>query len=262
MQILLVLFLLAVQTSSLFIVLPLYQWPDINASAWSNAFAAIEAYPQVQWQAIVNPGSGPGVVDSQSYPTDSTDITGIARLNNYTNVITLGYVHTSWGQRPLSNLTSEIDIYATWASYPTANISIDGIFFDEVNAQPSPDNLTYYQNASSYAYANIPSAVTQVMFNPGMLASAQLFHFCDTMIEFENPFSNYQNETTIDTIPSADRAKSGIMIYDFPTTADVCSLVHTMAEDGVGAVYMGTDCCYKTYDETLLKELAAAVLAG
>lgn len=166
MQVFLVLFLFTLQASSLFIALPLYLYPDTDASAWSNVFAAIEAYPQIQWQAIINPDSGPGTVDSQSYPTEQNQISGIAKLNSYSNVITLGYVHTSWGQRAYSNVTSEIDIYTTWASYSSANISISGIFFDEVANNPSSDILTYYQQASSYVYTKFPSTVKKVMFNP------------------------------------------------------------------------------------------------
>lgn len=262
MQVFLVLFLFTLQASSLFIALPLYLYPDTDASAWSNVFAVIEAYPQIQWQAIINPDSGPGTVDSQSYPTEQNQISGIAKLNSYSNVITLGYVHTSWGQRAYSNVTSEIDIYTAWASYSSANISISGIFFDEVANNPSSDILTYYQQASSYVYTKFPSTVKKVMFNPGTNASTQLFDYCDTMFEFEHPLSDYGNDTTIENIPSGYQAKSGLMIDDVPASAEVGSLVHTMTYYGVGAVYLGADCCYKVYDATLLHELAAAVLAG
>jgi len=203
---------------------------------------AIDAYPKVQWQVIINPSSGPGTVDSQFYPTDPTQIAGIAKLNSYPNVITLGYIHTNYGQRTYSEVTSEVDVYARWTSYSKANISISGIFFDEISNNPSSDVYKYYQQASAYVYAKFSSAVKKVMFNPGTYASIQLFEICDTMFEFENPFSNYGNDTTIEKIPGDYRGKSGIMVDDVPASADVGSLVHTMAYYGVEAYMYSRSC--------------------
>ncbi|CAF9941104.1 hypothetical protein IMSHALPRED_002425 [Imshaugia aleurites] len=255
---------LALSTTSLFILLPLYVYPGSQASAWSPATAAIAAYPKVQWQVIVNPASGPGTT---GYPTDANYITGINYLNSYANVKTLGYVDTNFTHRAYSAVVSDINVYATWASYTetNANISIAGIFFDDVNntatAPGSTAVSTYMQNASAYAYANVPSDITPVVFNPGSLAPTGLFSYCDTMVEFENTQSSYKNQTTINTIPSAYRDQSAILVYSI-TTANVSSLVHTMALDGVEAVYFTSDCCYNSLNGTLLMQLAAAVQAG
>lgn len=250
---------LALPTTALFILLPLYIYPGTSASAWSNATAAIAAYPQVQWQVVVNPNSGPGTT---GYPTDQNYITGISKLNSYANVKTLGYADTSFTNRAYSAVISDINVYASWASYTKANISIAGIFFDDVNNTASSAVNTYMHNASAYAYANVPSDITPVVFNPGSLAPTQLFSYCDTMIEFENAFSVYKNATTIGTIPSAYRDQSAILVYNTTGTANVKSLVHTMAIDGVEAVYFTSDCCYNALNGTLLMQLAAAVQAG
>ncbi len=251
--------LLILPTTSLFILLPLYLYPGTDASAWSNVTAAIAASPKVQWQVIVNPNSGPSTT---GYPTDQNYITAIAKLNSYNNVQTLGYVDTDYTKRAYSAVTSDIDIYASWAGYPSANISIAGIFFDDVNNTAAASVYTYMHNASAYAYATVPSDVTAVVFNPGTLAPTQLFSYCDTMVEFESSFANYENETTIATIPAGYRDQSAIIVYDTPALADTNSLVHTMAVDGIEAVYFGADCCYNSFEYTLLTQLAAAVQAG
>ncbi|KAL9124860.1 MAG: hypothetical protein Q9175_008166 [Cornicularia normoerica] len=254
---------LALPITSLFILLPLYVYPDTSASAWKNATAAIAAYPKVQWQVIVNVDSGPGTT---GYPTDQDYITGIAELNSYPNVQTLGYVDTNFTHRAYSAVVSDINAYATWQSYTEANISIAGIFFDDVNntavSHASTAVATYMHNASAYAYANVPSDVTPVVFNPGSLAPTALFSYCDTMVEFENALAEYANDTTIATIPSAYRDQSAILVYNTTATADVKSLVHTMALDGVEAVYFTSDCCYNALNGALLMQLAAAVQAG
>lgn len=255
--------ILALPTTSIFILLPLYVYPDTNAVAWDNATAAIKAYPNVQWQVIVNPNSGPGVT---GYPTDANIITGISNLNKYANVKTLGYVDTDFTNRAYSAVVSDINVYASWADYTKANISIDGIFFDDVNntfTQPAASAVaTYMYNASSYAYATVPSDITPVVFNPGSLAPTQLFDYCDTMVEFENAYSVYKGATTDATIPSGYHDQSAILVYDTPANANLASLVHTMVQDGIEAVYFGNDCCYNSFNAAELLQLAAAVNAG
>ena len=254
--------LLVLPATSLFILAPIYAYPGTSASAWSNITAAIAAYPKVHWQTIVNPNSGPGAVDSSGYPTDSNYIAAIAKLNSYPNVQTLGYVDTDYGRRAYSAVTHDIDLYAKWASYTKANITIDGIFFDDVNNTAATPIYTYYKNVSAYAYATVPTDVTPVVFNPGALAPTQLFSYADTIVEYEGTFANYKNDTTIKTIPAAYRGQSAIIINSTPSTANIASLVHTMILYGIEGVYFSADCCYNSFDGTLEKKQAAAVQAG
>ncbi|MDI1485614.1 MAG: hypothetical protein OHK93_003803 [Ramalina farinacea] len=261
---------LALPTTSLFVLLPLYVYPGPSASAWNNVTTAIAAYPTVQWQIIINPNSGP---DTTSYPTDSNFITGISNLNKYPNVITLGYVRTTYAQRPYANVTSDIDVYAYWASYSGANISIGGIFFDEVTGEDNtPASIqTYYENLSAYAYDKVPSTVTPVVFNPGSPGLPALFDSCDTMVEFESPLSSYGGLKTIQALPAGYADQSSLIIYNATAATNVKSLVHTMSVNGVGSTffdygvcfYQGQPTgCYNTFSLTNLKLLAAAVQAG
>ena len=252
-------FLLAHQSAALSILLPLYIYPDPSASAWNDVTAAISAYPSVEWQIIVNPASGPGTT---SYPTDANYITGISTLNRYANVQTVGYVDTAYGNRAYSSVKADIDAYAKWASYPSANISIAGIFFDDVNNTASDTVYHYLANAANYAYATVPSVVTPVIFNPGALAPTQLFDYCDTIVEYEGLFSSYKGDATINTIPSGFRDKSAIVMHDTPETADVTGIVKSMVQYGMDSVYLAPDCCYNRVSAVLLKQLAAAIAAA
>ena len=262
--------LLALPATPMFILLPLYLYPGNSASAWNDVFAAIAGYPKVNWQVIVNPNSGPGTT---SYPTDSNFIVGISKLNSYPNVITLGYVDTKYAKRTSSAVISEINVYSKWASYTKANISIGGIFFDDVSGAGSATNavLSYYHKVSAYAYANLPSMVTPVVFNPGSLGPSQLYDYCDTMVEFEHSISNYHNLTTIKSLPSGHLGQSAIILYGTTSTTDVKSLVHTMSRYAVGAVYFDYGACtyhgaatgcYDFFKLANLELLAAAIMAG
>lgn len=249
--------ILALPSDSLRIILPLYLYPSDACSAWSSVTSTIESYPSVEWQVIVNPNSGPGTT---SYPTDPNMIACIAKMNSYPNVMTVGYVDTAHGDKALAAVTAEVDVYAKWASYnSSANISIGGIYFDDVSSDETTTMYSYYQSAAEHARSSMPSQATQVVFNPGTVAPTQLFSYCDTMIEFEASFSDYEGENPIQEIPGEYRGKSALQVYSTPESTDVTSIVQTMAAEGVEAVYMGVDCCYKVYSATLLNSLAETI---
>ena len=249
--------LFALQAHSLFILVPLYLYPDASASAWSNVTATIAANPRVNWQVIINPNSGPGI-----YPPDANYIAGVTKINSYPNAVTLGYIATGYTRIPYATLTAQIDTYAKWSAYTPSNISISGIFFDEVNNTAASTVYTYYQRATAYAYNKVPSSTTPVILNPGAPAPAQLFRYADTILQYEQSLQNYRNGTTIDTFAPWYNQQTGVVVHTTSSTATVASLVHTMAQRGVQAVYFGVDCCYHVFSADLLQLVASAVLAG
>ena len=176
--------LLAISARSFFVLVPLYRYPGNSASTWSNVTAAIAANPQVNWQIIVNPSSGPG-----TYPPDANYIAGVSKINSYPNAVILGYVDTGFKRVSYSTLKSRIDIWAKWSTYTAANIAIDGIFFDDVSSDANSATYSYYQQAAAYAYSTIPSDTTPVVFNPGTKTPDQLFAYADTIIQYEGKLS-------------------------------------------------------------------------
>ena len=257
------LFFCTLPASSIFILLPLYVYPGTSASAWSAVFSAISAYPSVQWQIVINPNSGPGAAGS--YP-DSNYIYGVSQLNSYSNVLLEGYVDTAFTSRNINNVKTDINTYANWANCPsstcgTSNISMAGIFFDDVTTVSNTTTRNYMKTVASYAYAQVPSDVTPVIFNPGTKGPTVFFSYCSTMVEFEDYYSNYM-PTTISSLPAQYLDQSAIIIHDTPSSANIASLVHTMNQDGIEAVYFTSDCCYNAINATLLNQLAAAVQAG
>jgi len=248
--------ILAPLSTSLFILLPLYLYPGDNASAWSDVTATIESHPQVQFEVVVNPNSGPGTT---SYPTDPNIISGIAKLNSYSNVKTVGYVETFHGRKDVAAVNAEVDVYAKWVSYSNANIAIGGIYFDDVSSEATDTIYSYYETVAAHARLSMKSSATRVVFNPGYRAPTQLFSYADTIVEFEDSYANYEGQGIIAQIPEKFRDQSALQLYSMPEGADVGRLVSEMVQRGIEAVYLGEDCCYKVWSKTLLHEMAEAV---
>ena len=246
----------AIPCHSLFILLPLYLYPDTSASAWSNVTAAIAANKNVQWQIIVNPNSGPG-----TYPPDANYIAAISKLNSYPNVVNVGYVATGYTRVSYESLTAQIDVYARWASYPDADIAVAGIFFDEVSNTATEEVYTYYQRASDYVSSK-NLADGRVVFNPGAPAPARLFNYADTIVQYENALSSYKGGETIDSFQPGFNNQTCVMIHSAAEDVDVNPLVRTMVERGIQSVYFGVDCCYQAFSSELLGSLVSAVSAG
>ncbi|MCJ1239222.1 hypothetical protein MMC14_007216 [Varicellaria rhodocarpa] len=239
------------------LLLPLYIYP--SSGAWTSVFNAIASTSTVHWQVVVNPSSGPGPVNS--YP-NSDYIAAISKLNSYKNVETIGYVPTNYTNRSYDKVTADIQTYAYWATYTVANISVNGIFFDEAPYANIAASIQYMANASSFAYNTIPTAATTVIFNPGTNATAlQYFNYAQTIIEFEDYYSVYKNQTTIAGFPSGGKMQSAIVVHNYTGTATTLqSLVHTGITNHLAGIYFTDDCCYN--DLSIIGQLATAFSKG
>jgi len=258
--------LLVAQSSAISILLPLYIYPGNSLVTWEDegVFSAIAAYPNVQWEVIVNPNSGPGNTSANSYP-DANYIAGVSKLNSYANVKTIGYVDTKYTAQTYDEVISQVAAYAYWSTYSSENIALKGIFYDDFTISTAQADYTYAQDIATYAYDSFSDA--SVVFNPGTQSPTQYFDYCDTILDFEGAYADYGNQTTISGLSSngSPLSKSAIVIHDTPTSttsATIDNLVHTMDLDGVEFVYFTQDCCYNTIDSTFLLSLAAAVDAA
>ncbi len=101
-----------------------------------------------------------------------------------------------------------------------------------------------------------------MVFNPGDPAPAQLFDYCDTIIQYEESLANYHSASTIGTSQAGLNAQTAVVVHDTTSTANVKNYVHTMIQKGVQAIYFGDDCYYMVYSVALLSVLTNAIAAG
>jgi hypothetical protein len=155
------------------IVVPAYFYPSAN-SPWVDMTAVAD---DVAITAIMNPSSGPGAAKDNNY---------VAAVNAFRAAggRVIGYVHTSYGARPLATVTADIDRYAEW-------YDIDGIFVDEMANVGPAERLNYYK--AIYDHAKGIDGQWEVMGNPGTHTIEQYLTWptADRLVVFENASSAY-----------------------------------------------------------------------
>ena len=123
----------ATSTPSTGVIVPLFTYP--TSPTWNEVIQAKLANPSVPIIAIINPDSGPGVVQDSNYKQ------GIDALRS-AGITVLGYVYTQYAQRSLVSAEADINTYHEW-------YNISGILFDEMSNVIGNEN--YYSTLSSYA---------------------------------------------------------------------------------------------------------------
>lgn len=230
------------------ILVPLYVYPG---DAWDSL---CDAASSVNIIAIINPNSGP------LSTVDSTYSTYMTKLRD-AGVEIIGYVHTSYGERSISDVLADVDTYVR--NYPL----VTGIFFDE--AANDASQLSYYSQA--YSYVMSQSGYDQVILNPGVQSDQGYLDISTSIVIFEDYGSNLAGTEFSNWVTCAQSAdeKSGYKyrfsgIAHTTSASDQASILSTLAEKGMGLVYV-TDgeggCC--TYNELVsyFTEEAASVQA-
>ena len=210
--------LLSFNAHAVNILLPAYFYPssDPNQSFWDEMTAAAG---QVGITAIMNPDSGPGSSVNSDYTT-AVDVLRAAGGK------VVGYVHTSYGVRPQTEVLSEVASYASF-------YNIDGIFLDEMSNQSG--GLAYYQSL----YSNIKSTNPgyRIFGNPGTNTLESYLTAADVLVTFEN-------QTGYDTYPpdswtnnySADHFAH--LLYNVTDEAALLANVALAADRNVGYLYI------------------------
>jgi len=164
------------KTFGMNLFVPAYFYPSSHPTYWADLAAAARA---VTTTVILNPGSGPGTSVDPNYVSAITSV-----CESGGKVI--GYVHTSYGKRPLADVTDEIDRYITF-------YHVDGFFIDQMTADNLSENIAYYK--SVYDYIKGLSAPYTVTGNPGTMPDEAYLSYplLDNVVVFEGNAENYMN---------------------------------------------------------------------
>lgn len=256
------------------ILLPLYVYPGGAGSAtpdWQAAVDAIKSNPETHFYVIINPNDGPlGTSDptgnNGGYCNAGPDgiphgcnrdwTTHLGAINALPNAQTLGYVYTSYGNtsgRSTADVEGDVlewsqwDTAPTWAAGATANISIYGIFFDEVSSSAS--SAPFYRDLATYANqtfdAKSPAdrGLYSVFMNPGTNPDrdfeAALFNMSSAVVTQEACFTTRpSSDCPLPYTPfnSQSLAPGNGLPYDLDLLGQSSILVHGFADPGGATV--------------------------
>ncbi|RSL73067.1 hypothetical protein CEP53_000848 [Fusarium sp. AF-6] len=249
----------AISTAATGILLPLSVYPSQEsgdgALNWNPVFDAISSNTDIPWLVVVDPLNGPGA-SGKPGNDDVNYIDGTSKLNSYSNVKTICYVRTNYGQAPLDELKANITSWSNWATYAAADVGVDGIFFDESSA-----DFDYLNEAITFARNAFSNSIMAIC-NFGSRAEAEYYSICDVVIAFESCLNcadgpPYESQKTLsNNIPSGYGSKAAVILNRFTgTSADgkdanrglINEYVKTIKESGLGWYYF-TSADYNTID--------------
>lgn len=219
-----------------FVLLPLYIYP--LPEAWDPLFTVLERHPDVHIKAVINPNNGPG-----DTPPNSDYLSALRKLQSYSNVEILGYVHVQWGRRLEIDVRADIAEYFKWTKLPgETNLHIDGIFFDEwpsdISLLQRMNSLTMWtreiflgfragtlaalEGQSHNPSGPLPNRGSRlsvipgttgftIVYNPGTVIDAAWYTAADYVVAFENTAVHWDNPHVggvVKCLPSKVRNKT------------------------------------------------------
>lgn len=185
------------------LLVPAYFYPKTRpGDDWHRLTAAAA---KVSVTAILNPASGPG-------PRADPNYTRVVTAFRKAGGRVLGYVHTSYGKRPLAAVLADIDAYR--AFYP-----LDGLFIDEM--ADADDAALYAYYASVYAHVKKANAGLRVVGNPGATTTTQGAYFAhktaDALVIFEGTYTHYPRFTPFPWTRDYPTSALGQIIDEVPS---------------------------------------------
>lgn len=218
------------------LLLPLYRYPEDGS--WDSIYSTIEGNPDLEFQIIINVDSGPG-----SSSPNSDFATGTAKLNSYSNVETLGYVHTLYGEASQDDVNKNVSDWFSWNSYSGANTAINGIFFDEVhNTEGDESDVTYMQALTQSAISTFGSHKFINIFNPGSKPEhLEFYQLADYVVVFETVASEYSTSVLSENVPAGYANQSAILIPDFASVGSASqaqSWLQGMVDAGIASAHI------------------------
>lgn len=195
---------------------------------WTAAVNAIKDNPHTHFYIIINPNNGPRNISDPSgfnggfcqvynnsdyipHGCNRDWTTHLAAINKHHNAQTIGYVYTRYGERPAEEVKADILEWSQWHKEPTwnegetADISIHGLWFDEVGG--SSGNTSGYLDLIQYANQTFKANGSKrgrysVILNSGPVSDpsyeADLFNMASAVVTKETCYTSDADSLGVD----------------------------------------------------------------
>lgn len=216
------------------LLVPAYFYPSWWDSAVNQWDDLIEAADQVPLVAIMNPNSGPGEWPNPDY-THEVDALRAAGGQ------VIGYVHTSYANRPIDEVLAEVDAYYAW-------YGVDGIYFDEVTSDESNAHVAYYQKCYDYVLDLDPAAM--VVLGHGTEASKAYVSAATKHLirENDNDILPFMNWTPAPWTANYGPDRFTVLTYNLADVDGMKAAVDHALTNNVSWVYFTDDTASNPWD--------------
>jgi hypothetical protein len=230
------------------VVVPAYFYPSAGGK-WNDLNAAAGKIPIL---AIMNPFNGPG---------NSLDPNYVAAVNalRAAGGRVIGYVHTSYTDRPLQQVLNDINRYDAW-------YNVDGIFVDEMTNTGPAERLNYYRDIYNHIKSIDPN--WEVMGNPGTTTLEQYLTWptADRLMVFENVGATYPGYTPSSWNFDYDRSQFVHLVHTESSAANMLTHLNRAVQRNAGGIYITDDVLPNPWDRlpnywTSLVEAVAVINA-
>jgi hypothetical protein len=185
------------------IFIPLYSYPNWWDSAnyvWQKLIDVKRSHPDVEVVAVVNPENGDFSDKNSDY------VRGIHDLVE-AGIKVVGYVYTSYGERPLADVLDDIDHWNEF--YKDEGVS--GIFFDETSTDLQ--KLDFYTNVTNYAEAK---GLPFTILNPGITTHWAYIEsgIANVVVTYENSYTSWLDTPPVEYNRPSRLTALSLLIYE------------------------------------------------
>jgi hypothetical protein len=170
--------------------------------------------------AIMNPNSGPGEV-FDPYLSDAVAASRDEGLD------VIGYVTTSYAQRPIADVAAEIRRFYDW--YP-----IDGIFLDEVPTDCV--HIDYFEQLQATIQAEDTRA--RIAINPGTQTNECYVEVADILLTFEGDLATWRAFEPAEWVKQYPADRFWHLIYGVVSIDDMQVVVNQSQDRHAGWIYV------------------------
>lgn len=213
------------------VLIPLYIYP--LEGAWEPLFTVARAFPDVLFVTVVNPCNGPG---PDALP-DASYVAVLNTLNAIPNIRPVGYVHCTYGKRPIADVLHDVDVYRGWND----TFRLEGIFVDET---PSDRGTVGYLDAiSDHTKSTWQTCLGRqafVIYNPGVVVDRAFFRKSDWVVVFEQSEHHWKTrdiQASLNSLPPELRHKAVAMVHslsgDLDEAASLCRFIRLLGFGGI-----------------------------